>query len=246
MGFTSEIVSGRDPEVLYLGNPTGISAYADQQTDAANTFLLRLGETVANLSPPTINPVFPPGPSAPPQEAVSPPDFQPIVWVSPDAPAAFTEELDVTSMMPDPFDEDPPSLNFGSAPTAFSEEAPTAPGINLVFEDPGLTVDLPAAPDLLSISVRPFDGMNLPTIDPDAVSTRPAPSTRLRFLPASRRSSRTSSTTAAPASSRPQRTPSGTAAASARHGRLPTPSRRSSRWRAWASPSRPASTSMRA
>lgn len=29
---------------IYLGNPLGISAYADQQTDAANAYLLRLGD----------------------------------------------------------------------------------------------------------------------------------------------------------------------------------------------------------
>jgi hypothetical protein len=44
-----------DPNApIYLGDPVGISAYADQQTDAANTFLLRLGDAVSNLVAPTI------------------------------------------------------------------------------------------------------------------------------------------------------------------------------------------------
>jgi hypothetical protein len=51
--------------------------------------------------------------------------------------------LDVTDVMPEPFDDEPPALSFGAAPAAFSEAAPDAPGINLVFEDPTLTVDLP-------------------------------------------------------------------------------------------------------
>jgi hypothetical protein len=161
-----------DPNApIYLGNPVGISAYADQQTDAANTFLLRLGEAVAGLQPPTIDPDFPAGPSAPGQLTVTAPTFQPVVWTSPSAPSSFTEELDVTSVMPDPFDEEPPVLSFAAAPAPFSELAPDAPGVNLVFEDPGLTVDLPATPDLLAISVRPFDGITLPDIDPDAVPT---------------------------------------------------------------------------
>lgn len=165
-GFT-----GRDPEVLYLGNPAGISAYAEQQTDAANTYLLRLGDATANLTPPTITPIFPGGPSAPIQLTSTMPTFEPIVWTSPSAPAAFTEVLDITSVMPDPFDDEPPVLSFGSAPAAFSEVAPDAPGVNLTYVDPGLTLELPEPPDLLSINVTSFSGLNLPTIDPEAIPT---------------------------------------------------------------------------
>jgi hypothetical protein len=100
-----------------------------------------------------IDPVFPSGPSAPPQITATRPALQTIVWTSPDAPATFTEVLDVSDIMPDPFDDSPPTLNFGSAPVAFSEAAPDEPGINLVFEDPELTVELPAAPELLSLNV---------------------------------------------------------------------------------------------
>lgn len=158
-----------DPSVIYLGSPSGISAYADQQTDAANNFLLTLGTLAGSLTPPVIDPIFPAGPTAPPQIVADAPTLQPIVWISPDAPAAFTENLDVTDVMPDPFDDDPPVLNFGTAPAAFSEAAPDAPGINLVFEDPELTVNLPTPPELLSLNVLEFDGLNLPTIDPDAI-----------------------------------------------------------------------------
>jgi hypothetical protein len=166
-------------DVLFLGDPAGISAYADQQTDAANAYLLRLGDATANLTPPVINPEFPTGPSAPPQLTSTAPTFQPIVWTSPDAPAAFTEVLDVTDVLPDPFDDEPPTLSFGSAPAAFSEAAPASPGINLVFEDPALVVDLPAPPSLLSLNIATFDGITLPDAPADvATFTVVAPSIR--------------------------------------------------------------------
>jgi hypothetical protein len=178
-----EPVTSPETDVIFLGNPVGISAYADQQTDAANTFLLRLGDAAAALTPPTIDPVFPSGPEAPGQLTTGMPTFEPVVWTSPSAPAAFTEQLDVTSLMPEAFDESPPSLSFGAAPT-FSEVAPDAPGVNLVFEDPELSLSLPATPSLLSLNVVAFDGMNLPTIDPDAVPelTIAAPSIR-EYIP---------------------------------------------------------------
>jgi hypothetical protein len=155
----------------YLGDPIGISAYAHEQTDAANAYLLTLGTLSASLTPPVIDPEFPTGPSAPPQITSTPPTFQTIVWTSPDAPPAFTEVLDVTDVMPEPFDDDPPTLNFGSAPTAFSEAAPDSPGVNLVFEDPDLVVDLPAPPSLLSLNIATFGGITLPDAPDDDVLT---------------------------------------------------------------------------
>jgi hypothetical protein len=153
-----------DDGVIYLGDPTGISAYADQQTDAANTFLLQLGTLAANLTAPLIEPVFPAGPDAPALESPTAPTLQTVVWTAPDAPPVFTETLDVTDVMPEPFDDSPPTLVFGTAPT-FDEAAPDAPDIDTSYTMPTLSVSLPAAPDLLSISVTPFDGLNIPTVD---------------------------------------------------------------------------------
>jgi hypothetical protein len=158
-----------EPDTTSLGSPLGITAYANAQTDAANAFLLTLAHATADLTPPVITPVFPAGPSAPGQLTTTPPPFQSIVWTSPDAPTAFTEVLDVTDVMPEPFDDEPPALSFGIAPAAFSEAAPAAPGINLVFEDPALTVDLPAAPSLLSLNIAPFAGITLPDAPSDDV-----------------------------------------------------------------------------
>jgi hypothetical protein len=164
----------------YLGSPVGISAYAHEQTDAAHAFLLQLGNLAANLAPPTIEPEFPAGPAVPPQLTATPPTLMPIVWTSPDAPAAFTETLTVEDLMPAPFDEDPPALIFASAPASFTELAPDAPGVAVVYEDPGLTLDLPSVPSLLSLNVTSFSGLDLPTIDPDAIPelTLVAPSIR--------------------------------------------------------------------
>jgi hypothetical protein len=168
------------PDYIILGSPMGISAYADQQTDAANAYLLTLGNLSASLTPPVIDPVFPTGPTTPGQLTATMPTFQPVVWTSPDAPAAFTENLDVTDIMPAPFDDDPPLLVFPSAPTDFTDAAPDAPPIDFSYVEPTLSVSLPAVPDLLSINIVPFGGMNLPTIDPDAVPelTLVAPSIR--------------------------------------------------------------------
>jgi hypothetical protein len=119
-----------DDGVIYLGDPTGISAYADQQTDAANTFLLQLGTLAANLTAPLIEPVFPAGPDAPALESPTAPTLQTVVWTAPDAPPVFTETLDVSDVMPEPFDDSPPTLVFGTAPT-FDEAAPDAPASTL-------------------------------------------------------------------------------------------------------------------
>jgi hypothetical protein len=172
---------GGTPEgVTYLGDPWGISAYADQQTDAANTFLLQLGAASASLIAPTIDPQFPTGPAAPGQLTTTPPTFQTVAWTSPTAPPEFTENLDVTDIMPAPFDDEPPVLIFPTAPAEFVDAPPDAPAVDFSYTEPTLSVSLPSAPDLLSLNVVPFDGMNLPTIDPDAVPelTVVAPSIR--------------------------------------------------------------------
>jgi hypothetical protein len=167
MSLTSSI-RRLDPESpIYLGNPLGISAYADQQTDAANAYLLRLGDAVAGLQPPAITPEFPTGGSAPAIENPAPPTFTPPVWTSPAIPAAFSEILELGDLDVEPFDENPPVLQYGTAPGAFAEVLPSAPSVNLEFEDPTLSVTLPAPPSLLSISVRPFAGLNLPALTAD-------------------------------------------------------------------------------
>ena len=169
MTRTLAIGSGQvDPnDPIYLGNPLGISAYADRQTDAANTYLLRLGDATAGLAPPTITPEFPVGGSAPALSIPAPPTMGAIVWTSPTAPDTFTGSVSIDDLLPEPFDDDPPALVIGSAPAAFTEAAPDAPGVNLVYEEPTLDLTLPAPPSLLTISVTPFSGLNMPTLTAD-------------------------------------------------------------------------------
>lgn len=155
-----------DPNApIFLGNPAGISAYADQQTDAANVYLLRLGDATAGLAPPVITPVFPDTGLPPSLEAPEPPTVSYPVWTSPSLPTAFSGSISIDDILPEPFDDDPPTLVFGVAPADFTEAAPDSPGISLVFDDPTLTVNLPAPPSLLAINVTAFDGLNLPVFD---------------------------------------------------------------------------------
>jgi hypothetical protein len=155
--------SGTSWDYIYLGNPEGISAYADRQTDNAQTFLLRLGDAVAGLAPPVITPEFPTGGSAPALSVPALPTFSTAVWTSPAIPTLFTGTLDVSDLTVAPFDEGAPVLLFPTAPLAFSEALPDAPGLNLTFADPTLALNLPTAPDLLAISIAPFAGLNMPT-----------------------------------------------------------------------------------
>lgn len=145
--------------------PGDMIARADLQMGLAQTYILRLGELTASLSPPVITPVFPEGGSAPALTVPTPPEFESAVWVAPALPAAFSEVLDTSDLEVEPFDDAAPVIDYGTAPTEFSAALPDAPGVNLVFDDPTLSVALPAAPNLLSLNIAAFGGMNLPTFD---------------------------------------------------------------------------------
>lgn len=147
------------------GQPNYWYAIAIDEVDAANNYLISLANATVGLNPPVINPVFPATPSAPPVMTTRPPTMQQVVWQLPDIPAPFTGELDIGDYMPEPFDENPPEMAFGTPPAPFTELLPDAPGVNMAFETPELSVTLPAPPNLLSIQTYRFDGINFPTID---------------------------------------------------------------------------------
>ena len=144
--------------------PGYIVAYANQQISAANNYMLKLGQLSLDLNPTLITPEFPTVGDAPALTVPTPPTFDDIAWAAPMLPAPFTGTLDIGEYMPEPFDENPPVLSFGSAPAPFSELAPDAPGINTQFDYPDLVVNLPAPPDLLSISTSKFGGLSIPTL----------------------------------------------------------------------------------
>ncbi len=146
-----------------LAPPGGVTAYVDRMTTLAEGYIDSLTLTSSTLAPPVINPVFPTPDAAPTPVVANQPAMQEVVWTAPAAPATFVGALQIDDLMPEPFDNTPPVLSFGSAPVAFSGPAPDAPGINLQFEYPDLEVSLPAPPALLSLQTYTFDGVTLPT-----------------------------------------------------------------------------------
>ncbi len=146
-----------------LTQPGSTSVYAREMTNMAEDYIQSLALITSGLTPPVIDPDFPTVTTPPVPMTTAPPVMTPVIWESPGAPVAFTETLDISDIMPEPFDGTPPVLAFGSAPVAFSEAAPDAPGIMLQFVDPTLTVNLPAPPSLLSLHTYAFAGVDLPT-----------------------------------------------------------------------------------
>ena len=147
--------------------PGTVSAYAQEMTRTAQDYIESLSLVTENLVPPTITPVFPMPAAAPGQAVAAQPSMQTVVWTAPAAPVAFTGSLQITDLMPEPFDTDPPVLSFGTAPAAFDVALPDAPGVMLQFEYPDLEVSLPAPPALLSLQTYTFNGVTIP----DAPST---------------------------------------------------------------------------
>lgn len=152
-------------------DPSGIVAYAESRTSAADNYILRLGQLNASLAPPVISPVTVSTPGAPTPITTPLPDMQDIVWVAPGIPSAFTGTLSVDAIMPEPFDDNPPELVIPAAPTENLGVIPDAPGVELTFDYPTLDFQLPAAPSLLSISVSKFSGLSLPDAPADDIPT---------------------------------------------------------------------------
>jgi hypothetical protein len=145
-----------------FGNPVEMYTYAQARTSAADNFIVQLGNLVANMVPPVIEPVFPTGDAAPTIITTLPPELQQVQWNAPAVPTSFTEGLNLGGLTIDSFDGTPPVLAFGTAPAPFSGVTPDAPGIDLQFAYPDLNLNLPAPPNLLSLTVSPFGGLNLP------------------------------------------------------------------------------------
>lgn len=156
-------------------------SYARTQQNAATNYIERITALSEDLIPPEIVPQFPGTSAAPEPLTGTAPEIEPVVWTMPPVPTAFTGSLTIDSILPEPFDDAPPVLQFGPAPAALSEVLPLAPGVDLNLAFPAeLVVPLPAPPAMLSISVRPFSGLNLPEIDftvPELTIVAPTPLT---------------------------------------------------------------------
>ena len=159
----SVLSSGANPVIGSLLPPGSTSVYAREMTDMAEGYIRSLALVTSTLAPPVIRPVFPTVTTPPVPVTTPPPTMTPVVWTSPGLPVAFSESLNINTVMPEPFDGTPPTLIFGAAPTAFTDVVPVAPGINLQFVYPDLTVSLPAPPALLTLQTYAFGGVTLPT-----------------------------------------------------------------------------------
>lgn len=162
-----------------MSTASGLTAYAQGRINVVDGFIGNLANLVISLQPPPIAPEFPIGAAAPAIEVPAIPDFETPLWNAPGFPTAFTETLEVGDLDVQPFDIDPPALNYGTAPPPFVGAIPDAPAVNLTFDDPTLTISLPAPPSLLSLNIEKFDGINLPALDADSpVLTATEPSIR--------------------------------------------------------------------
>ena len=159
------ITYGGTGGTLIIGDANTMYAYALTRTEAADNYILALGQASAGLAPPTINPTFPTASAAPAISTPTAPQLEQVVWSLPGIPDNFSAALDVSNLLPEPFDSDPPLLAFPTAPTPFADLVPDAPPIDTNFAYPTLSYTLPAQPNLLSLTTYVFDGVTMPTVD---------------------------------------------------------------------------------
>jgi hypothetical protein len=151
------------PRPFYV-DPLQYLIAAQDLTSSASTFSSTLEYLAGSLVAPVITPVFPVGPDAPAISVPTPPTLITFSWNVPGLPSAFNRNLDINSLLPAPFDGNPPILKFGDAPAPFSGVVPPSPGINTNYtypDDPAIY--FPPAPTLLSIKSYTFDGVTIPT-----------------------------------------------------------------------------------
>lgn len=150
------------------GGPYEYLIAAAQNASMAGAFAGQLlgyaGDVTKNL--PVINPVFPTG-DAPPTLTYSSMDaLISFTWDDYTFPDPFDRGLDISSYMPEPFDQTGPELSFDTKPGAFLEASPTEPGIETNFEFPAdPELNFPDVPGLLSIQNHTFDGVTIPDFE---------------------------------------------------------------------------------
>jgi hypothetical protein len=145
----------------------GSQESATEYLDAALRFAEQLADGAANLTPPEIAITEPNLPDQPTLLGVTPPSLEDVTFTLPDLPPTFSGELDVEGVLPEPFDQDPPTLVLGAVPSPEFGVAPQAPGVSFDFEDPQLDLNLPGRPELLRVNVARFDGVEIPGVPAD-------------------------------------------------------------------------------
>lgn len=167
------------------GNPDAAVNVANREIDAANGYINSLGRLVGGMAIPVINADFPQVGVAPPLSVLPPPTLETITWISPPFPDPTDATVDISDILPQPFDGVAPTLTFAGLPADFIGVVPDAPGIDVTYDYPTLSVSLPAPPSLLSISVSKFDGVTIPSFDATVPElTAVAPSV-INYIPGS-------------------------------------------------------------
>jgi hypothetical protein len=166
-----------------MRSPDTAINFANTAQQEAYKFMAELGAATEGLQPPVITPVYPSSPTAPAVSMPSAPSTQPVIITPPTAPVVFNEPLSIDSLLPAPFDENPPELLFDTPPAPFTESAPAAPGVDTSYEMPVLDLTLPAPPSLLSVSVTQFDGVTMPTIDENVPELTAVAPTLVSYTP---------------------------------------------------------------
>lgn len=151
---------------ITMGDPNTLIGLGTQQVNQAASFTNLLAALLSGLAPQRIVPDFPTIASPPAPIVIPFPTLQEVAWTVPPPPAAFNGTLDISGLLPPPFTQTPPVLNFGTPPAAFSGIAPAEPPIDLNFTLPTLSVKLPTPPELLKLDTVVWTGVTLPTIDP--------------------------------------------------------------------------------
>lgn len=129
-----------------------------------------------------LNPEFPTT-TSPVIYALTAPTLNPISTLAIQAPAPFVGTVSVDNLLPEPFDDNPPEVAYGTVPSFSYEVAPEAPGVDVSYTMPVLDVTLPAAPSLLNLSIAPFSGISLPTITQDVPNLTAVAPDVVKYVP---------------------------------------------------------------
>lgn len=143
--------------------------YAGTMVSAALAAIGSLATIVKTFTIPHITLDIDNAPASPVLDRPTRPDLQVIGFNTQALPDPLEATLDIDGILPDPFDDEAPTLTLTNPPAAFSDTAPAEPSITTTYTDPGeLVVSLPAPPSLLSLNISNFAGVDLPTFDAEA------------------------------------------------------------------------------
>ena len=143
--------------------------YAGTMVSAALAAIGSLASIVKTFTIPHITLDIDNAPASPYLDQPTRPTLTTINFNTQALPNPIDAALDIDGILPDPFDDEAPTLTLTNPPASFTETAPAEPSITTVFTDPGeLVVSLPAPPNLLSLNIATFDGVTLPTFDEEA------------------------------------------------------------------------------